>query len=158
MAERDAFITLKDYKPNLNNILTCRLISPTKLEIGRINKDILQHIVKNTAQATNVNLWRNTQAVIKWFNGIQDKQNASFVGGGEKMRSVFLFILLISSFYSLAPPPPAHFLLRIFSVCIVKNLKIGRQRQKDEHDQSSVKIPSKSTLAFILVKENWKKR
>ena len=36
--------------------------------------------------------------------------------------------------------------------------KITRKRQKDEHDQSSVKFPPKSTLGFILVKENWKKR
>ena len=77
MAERDAFITLKDHEPNFNNVPTCRLISPTKSEIGRISKDILQHIVKKTAQATNVNLWRKTQAVIKWFNGIQDKQNST---------------------------------------------------------------------------------
>ena len=29
---------------------------------------------------------------------------------------------------------------------------------KDEHDQSGVKFPPKSTLGLILVKENWKKR
>ena len=40
----------------------------------------------------------------------------------------------------------------------VTNLKITRKRQKDEHDQSSVKFPPKSALGFILVKENWKKR
>ena len=40
----------------------------------------------------------------------------------------------------------------------VTNLKITRKRLKDEHDQSSVKFPSKSTLGFILVKENWKER
>ena len=33
-----------------------------------------------------------------------------------------------------------------------------KNRQKDEHDQSSVKILPKSTLGFILVKENCKKR
>ena len=40
----------------------------------------------------------------------------------------------------------------------VTNLKITRKRQKDEHDQSSVKFPPKSALGFILVKESWKKR
>ena len=32
--------------------------------------------------------------------------------------------------------------------------KTARKQQKDEHDQSSVKIPPKSTVGFILVKEN----
>ena len=80
MAERDAFVTLKDHKPNFNNVPTCHLLSPTKSEISRISKEILQCIVRTTARATNVNLRRNTQAVIKWFNNIQDKQNAAFVG------------------------------------------------------------------------------
>ena len=40
-AEKDAFITLKDHKPNFDNIATCRLINPTKSEIGKISKQIL---------------------------------------------------------------------------------------------------------------------
>ena len=39
---------------------------------------------------------------------------------------------------------------------MVTNLKTARKQQKDEHDQSSVKILPKFTLGFILVKENWK--
>ena len=35
------------------------------------------------------------------------------------------------------------------TVLIVTNLKIARKRQKDEHDQSSVKIPPKSTLGLF---------
>ena len=44
------------------------------------------------------------------------------------------------------------------SVWVVTNLKTARKQQKDEHDQSGVKIPPKSTLGFIFVKENWKER
>ena len=40
-AEKDAFITLKDHKPNFANNPTCRLINPTKSEIGKICKQIL---------------------------------------------------------------------------------------------------------------------
>ena len=36
MANKDAFITLKDLKLNFANEPTCRLIDPTKSEIGRI--------------------------------------------------------------------------------------------------------------------------
>jgi hypothetical protein len=39
-AKREAFITLKDHKPNLDNKPTCRLINPTKSEIGKISKHI----------------------------------------------------------------------------------------------------------------------
>ena len=79
MAKRDAFITLKDHKPNFTNSPTCQLISPTKSEIGRISKQILQKIVKNVATATKVNLWRNTQSVLEWFNGIKEKQTTQFI-------------------------------------------------------------------------------
>ena len=41
MAKRDTFITLKDHKPNLNNTPTCRLINPTKSEIGKILVDFI---------------------------------------------------------------------------------------------------------------------
>lgn len=78
MAKRDAFITLKDHKPNFNNAPTCRLINPTKSEIGRVSKEILQSIGKSVATFTNVNLWRNTQSVLEWFNAIENKQNAAF--------------------------------------------------------------------------------
>ena len=43
-AEREAFITLKDRKPNFQNNPTCRLINPRKSEIGKISKQILDRI------------------------------------------------------------------------------------------------------------------
>ena len=79
MARRDAFITLKDHKANFQNAPTCRLINPTKSEIGKMAKQILQKIVKNTAVATKVNLWRNTNSVLEWFNAIENKNSAYFV-------------------------------------------------------------------------------
>ena len=36
-AIREAFITLKDHKPNLANNPTCRLINPAKSEMGKIS-------------------------------------------------------------------------------------------------------------------------
>ena len=42
--EREAFITLKDHKQNFTNKPTCRLINPTKSEIGKISKKILDNI------------------------------------------------------------------------------------------------------------------
>ena len=43
-AERPAFITMKDHKPNFENNPTCRLLNPCKPEIGKINKRLLENI------------------------------------------------------------------------------------------------------------------
>ena len=36
LTEKEAFLTLKDHKPNFYNKQNCRLINPTKSEIGSI--------------------------------------------------------------------------------------------------------------------------
>ena len=38
IAAKDSFITLKDHKPNFKNNPTCRLINPSKSEIGIVSK------------------------------------------------------------------------------------------------------------------------
>ncbi|PIK41052.1 hypothetical protein BSL78_22094 [Apostichopus japonicus] len=43
-AERPAFITLKDHKENFASNPKCRLINPTKPEMGRVSKQILDRI------------------------------------------------------------------------------------------------------------------
>ena len=40
-AKNQCFITIKDHKPNFRNNTKCRLINPTKSEIGKISKQIL---------------------------------------------------------------------------------------------------------------------
>ena len=57
-ANRDAFITLKDHEPNFANIPTCQLINPTKSEIGRISKAILEKIYKKITRPSKFNRWR----------------------------------------------------------------------------------------------------
>ncbi len=69
-AQRDAFITLKDHKPNFANNPTCRLINPTKSEIGKISKQILDRVEKKIITALNLNQWKNTTAVLNWFNNM----------------------------------------------------------------------------------------
>ena len=44
LAKKEAFITLKDHKPNLQDHPSCRLINPSKPEIGVISKHILDEI------------------------------------------------------------------------------------------------------------------
>ena len=78
-AKRDAFITLKDHKPNFANNPTCRLINPTKSEIGKISKQILDRINKNVVNKLKLNQWKNTSAVLNCFNNIQNKSKYSFI-------------------------------------------------------------------------------
>ena len=78
-ADKDAFITLKDHKPNFANKPTCRLINPTKSEIGKISKNILDCINSTIAKKHHLNQWKNTTAVINWFKSIENKQQFSFI-------------------------------------------------------------------------------
>ena len=78
-AQKQAFITLKDHKPNFRNNPPCRLINPTKPEIGKISKQILEKINTDVKTATKLNQWKNTDEVITWFNNVEDKQNNAFI-------------------------------------------------------------------------------
>ena len=55
LAEREAFITLKDHKPEFHAHPTCRLINPSKSEIGIISKRILDEINTTIIQKTQIN-------------------------------------------------------------------------------------------------------
>ena len=79
IAEKDAFITLKDHKKAFRNNPTCRLINPTKSEVGHISKVMLERIIANVKEATGYNLWRNTSTVTEWFTNIQDKPRCRFI-------------------------------------------------------------------------------
>ena len=78
-ASRASFITLKDHKPDFVNNPTCRLINPSKSEIGIISKNILEHINKEIIQATKVNLWKSTSNTIEWFKAIPEKDKHAFI-------------------------------------------------------------------------------
>ena len=77
-AKREAFITLKDHKPNFVNNPIC-LINPSKTEIGRISKQLLDHINASLANHLKLNRWKNTKAVFSWFTNIQHKDMYSFI-------------------------------------------------------------------------------
>ena len=73
MAKREAFITLKDHKENFRSSLPCRLINPAKCEMGLVGKHILDSIIDRLKEKLNVVLWKNSVAVIKWFQSIEAK-------------------------------------------------------------------------------------
>ena len=53
----NSFITLKDHKENFTNHSTTRLINPSKNEIGRISKHILDQINSKLISKLSVNEW-----------------------------------------------------------------------------------------------------
>lgn len=79
MANKQAFITLKDHKDNFDNNPTCRLINPAKSEMGLVSKQILDKINNNIRSSINVNQWKNSASVIDWFNSIPNKSRFTFI-------------------------------------------------------------------------------
>ena len=78
-AKKQSFITLKDHKENFHNKQSCRLINPTKNEVGKISKHILDRINSQIRTKTNLNQWRSTQTVLKWFTNLKDKKSLKFI-------------------------------------------------------------------------------
>ena len=78
-ATKEAFITLKDHKGNFENKPACRLINPSKQEIGKISKQILDNINKKLLSVMKVNQWKNTSSVLQWFKNLPNKRKSAFI-------------------------------------------------------------------------------
>ena len=79
LAEKNSYITLKDHKDNFYNNPQCRLINPTKSEIGIISKNILDKINTRIRSSTGPQQWRNTKSVLSWFKNITNKKSWKFL-------------------------------------------------------------------------------
>lgn len=77
--KRTAYITLKDHKDNFDNNPKCRLINPTKSEIGKVSKYILDSVNNTIRSKINVNQWRNTNSVLDWFKMLEKKDELTFL-------------------------------------------------------------------------------
>ena len=75
----EAFITVKDHKEGFPANPSFRLINPSKTDIGRISKAILDRINKELLGRTNVNQWKSDKEVIGWFKGITNKRAYTFI-------------------------------------------------------------------------------
>ena len=74
MLETEAYITVKDHKEGFPHILSFRLLNPSKSDIGKISKNILDRINKSLIAFTHANQWKNTSSVIDWFKNIANKR------------------------------------------------------------------------------------
>ena len=77
--KRPAFITFKDHKRNFPNNLKCRLINPSKSNLGKVSKQMLEKINKSVRDLTGNLQWRNTASVIEWFKSIKNKNKCKFI-------------------------------------------------------------------------------
>ena len=78
-SDQSEFITLKDHKANFKKNTKCRLINPSKIEVGLVNKHYLSSIISTVAEKSGVNQWKNTSTVINWFENLQNKQKRRFI-------------------------------------------------------------------------------
>ena len=76
---RSAFVTFKDHKPNFPNNTKCRLLDPTKPELGKISKQILSKVVAEVKVKSGLHQWKNSDSVIDWFKNLQGKKKMSFI-------------------------------------------------------------------------------
>ena len=75
----EAFITIKDHKPNFPHSIKCRMINPAKSFLGKCTKVILQEHIAEIRSKTELTQWINSDSVIEWFNKIEDKPHKCFI-------------------------------------------------------------------------------
>ena len=73
MQEAEDFIMIKDHKDNFPHNLYFSLTNPSKTDIGKISKSLLDTINSNIIKESKVNQWKNTSEVITWFKNIKNK-------------------------------------------------------------------------------------
>ena len=79
MEESEACITVKDHKEDFPYKPSFRLINPSKSELGKVSKRILDNINQYIIEHTKVNQWKNSASVIEWFKTIKNKQQCIFI-------------------------------------------------------------------------------
>ena len=127
-------ITIKDHKPNFPARVTHRLINPSKTDLGRISKIVIDKINTQLLQKLNVNQWKNTHSVIKWFNAIPNKGDCTFVQFD------------IDSFYP-------SITLSLFE----KVIKFAKQHVSIKKEEIDIIKQSRKTLLFYK-EEPWTKK
>ena len=74
-----SFVPSKDQKENFMNHPTARLINPSKNEIRRISKHILDQIKTKLVSEFSVNYSKNMISAINWLKNINDKGLSKFL-------------------------------------------------------------------------------
>ena len=70
---------MKDHKKNFPQNPQVRLINPTKTEVGKPSKQILDQIISTARSESGLNQWKSNTAVINWFKKIERKPTKRFI-------------------------------------------------------------------------------
>ena len=78
---QDVFITLKDHKVDFERTEPCRLINPTKSDLGVISKFILDRVILDLRDnfSPKINQFKNTDDCINWFKKLGILQRRAFL-------------------------------------------------------------------------------
>ena len=71
--------TLKDHKREFESNPEIRLINPSRSDIGRISKKILDRVIPILSETIKLHLWGSTGSVIDWFKGLENKDEYKFI-------------------------------------------------------------------------------
>ena len=74
MKGSEVYITVKDHKDEFTNKIPCWLINPSKSNLGKISKVILDKVNQHVVASTNINQWKNTQNIFNWFDNIDRRK------------------------------------------------------------------------------------
>ena len=64
--ENDSYITIKYHKEDFLSKISCRLINPSKSDVRKISKTMLDKMITKIVSLTNANQWKNSISVIEW--------------------------------------------------------------------------------------------
>ena len=134
LAKTPAFITLKDHKDNFQSSFHCCLINPSKSELGKVSKSILENINQHLVKLLHVNQWKNSASVIEWFRNIEDKKNCTFIKFDIR-----------------------EFHLSITETILDKALLIAKQHHDISNDNTRLIKHCRKSLLFSK-NETWKKK
>ena len=78
-AKKDSFVTVKDHKPGFRSNPQCRLLNPTKPELGKVSKQMLEKLNSKLRAKTELKQWRKTKDTKDWFNSLERKHTLTFL-------------------------------------------------------------------------------
>lgn len=79
ISQKEAFISLKDHKQDFQHQPKCRLINPTKTEMGLVAQKILQRVNADIRGSTKLKQWRNSKQAVDWFESLENKNSLVFM-------------------------------------------------------------------------------
>ena len=79
MQENEVSITIKDYEEGFPYHVSCRLLNPSKTNIGKISKVLLDNINSDVLSSSKISQWKNASSVITWFEKFTHKHTSLFI-------------------------------------------------------------------------------